>query len=131
MQCGRPALNELNHRVKNTLATVQSFASQTLRNAKSTADAREVLDARLVALAKTHDVLTREHWEGAGLNQVMADAITPYSGERQAMRFHVGGPDLRLQTKSALALSMALHKSIRRVCANILNFGEKVPSQKP
>jgi PAS domain S-box-containing protein len=112
-------INELNHRVKNTLATVQSFASQALRNAKSTADAREVLDARLVALAKTHDVLTREHWTGAGLNEVMADAVTAYSGEGQAMRFHIGGPDLRLQTKSALALSMALHE----LATNAVKYG--------
>lgn len=68
-------IGELNHRVKNTLATVQSLASQTLRNAKSTADAREVLDARLLAIAKAHGVLTRELWTGAGLNEVMTEAI--------------------------------------------------------
>ncbi|MGH6841588.1 MAG: sensor histidine kinase, partial [Methylocella sp.] len=112
-------INELNHRVKNTLATVQSLASQTLRNAKSTADAREVLDARLLALAKAHDVLTREHWTGAGLNEVITEAIDAYSGERQAIGVHAGGPDLRLRTISALALSMALHE----LATNAVKYG--------
>ncbi|MGQ0443730.1 MAG: sensor histidine kinase [Beijerinckiaceae bacterium] len=112
-------INELNHRVKNTLATVQSLASQTLRNAKSTADAREVLDARLLALAKAHDVLTREHWTGAGLNEVITEAIDAHSGERQAIGVHAGGPDLRLRTKSALALSMALHE----LATNAVKYG--------
>jgi PAS domain S-box-containing protein len=103
-------LNELNHRVKNTLVTVQSFASQTLRNAKSTAEARAMFEPRLIALAKAHDVLTREHWEGANLHEVVSDSIAPYSGDRRAPRFQVDGPDFRLQTKTSLALSMALHE---------------------
>lgn len=96
--------------MKNTLATVQSFASQTLRNAKSTAEARSIFDSRLMALAKAHDVLTREHWVGADLNEVVSDAIAAYSEDGQASRFQVSGPELRLQPKSALALSMALHE---------------------
>jgi two-component sensor histidine kinase len=103
-------IHELNHRVKNTLATVQSFTSQTLRNAKGTAEAREILDSRLVALAKAHDVLTRERWEGAHLSEIVANAIAPYSGDGRTNRFHVEGVDLRLQTRSALAFSMALHE---------------------
>ena len=58
-------IDEINHRVKNTLATVQSFASQSLRNARSLAEGRAAFEARLIALSKSHDVLTREQWEGA------------------------------------------------------------------
>jgi PAS domain S-box-containing protein len=54
-------INELNHRVKNTLATVQSIASQTLRNADTTEAARSAMEARLLALSRAHDVLTREN----------------------------------------------------------------------
>jgi len=56
---------ELNHRVKNTLATVQAMVAQTLRNSPLGKEIHRSLDGRLVALAKAHDVLTREHWEGA------------------------------------------------------------------
>ena len=63
-------INELNHRVKNTLATVQSLAMQTMRNTERSADARELFESRLTALARAHDVLTVESWEGAELRQV-------------------------------------------------------------
>jgi PAS domain S-box-containing protein len=66
-------INELNHRVKNTLARVQSLAMQTLRNATTPAAGRDSFEARLVALSKAHEVLTQEQWEGASLNQVVAD----------------------------------------------------------
>src|ERR1700746_2669345 len=58
--------DELNHRVKNTLATVQSIAAQSLRGATGERS-RETFDARLVALSRTHDLLSRDNWEGASL----------------------------------------------------------------
>src|SRR5262249_36053551 len=61
-------VNELDHRVKNTLAVVQSIVHQTLRADTSDAAARHAITARLVALAQTHDVLTRESWQGAELH---------------------------------------------------------------
>ena len=103
-------INELNHRVKNTLATVQSLAMQSLRDAATPAEGREALEARLVALAKAHDVLTQEQWEGASLNNVVADAIAAYSCNGQEYRFQVAGPIVRLQPRAVLALSMALHE---------------------
>ena len=63
--------NELNHRVKNTLATVQAIASQTLQDGTSMRDARSALTARLVALSKAHDVLTEEGWAGADLVDIV------------------------------------------------------------
>ncbi|MFT4255248.1 MAG: PAS domain S-box protein [Caulobacter sp.] len=103
----RLLVNELNHRVKNTLATVQSVAGQTLRNAADLGDARESLTTRLLALARTHDILTRESWEGADLRDILAGLIESYG---DATRFTLSGPSVRLSPKTALSLSLALHE---------------------
>ncbi|HEX8166245.1 MAG TPA: PAS domain-containing protein [Beijerinckiaceae bacterium] len=104
----RLLINELNHRVKNTLATVQALAAQTFRDAVPEAVARRTFEARLFALSKVHDTLTRENWEGADLGRIVADALAPYHGH--AGRFLVAGPDLRLRPAMALPLAMALHE---------------------
>ncbi|MGF9761498.1 HWE histidine kinase domain-containing protein [Microvirga sp. 0TCS3.31] len=102
-------INELNHRVKNTLATVQSIASQTLRNAPTVQDAKEAFEGRLMALARAHDVLTTENWEGAELRDIVAQALAPYRsfGEN---RLTMRGAEVRLSPRIALALSMALQE---------------------
>ena len=64
-------VNELNHRVKNTLAVVQSIASQTLRSATSLPEGERSLASRLVSLAKAHDILTEENWSGADLQDLV------------------------------------------------------------
>lgn len=106
-------IHELNHRVKNTLATVQSIAGQSLRGLEGAeaAAARAAFEARLLALARVHDVLTRESWEGAELSAVVADAIRPLeSGDGRPSRFAVDGPALRLPPRLALSIAMALHE---------------------
>ncbi len=106
-------VHELNHRVKNTLATVQSIAMQSLRGLEGEeADAaRAAFEARLLALARAHDVLTRESWEGAELRTIVADAILPLeAGDGQSARFSVSGPPLRLVPRLALSIAMALHE---------------------
>ncbi len=106
-------IHELNHRVKNTLATVQSIAGQSLRRLEGEeADAaRAAFEARLLALARVHDVLTRESWEGAELGTVVADAIRPLeAGDGQRSRFGISGPALRLPPRLALSIAMALHE---------------------
>jgi two-component sensor histidine kinase len=100
-------LDELNHRVKNTLATVQAVAMQTLRG-EDTAH-RDTFIARLFALSGQHDLLTQDNWEGAGLRDVVWRALKPYE-ETQGSRSKVEGPDIRLQPKRALALGMAFHE---------------------
>jgi two-component sensor histidine kinase len=70
-------INELNHRVKNTLATVQSIASQALRNVPTTQEAKRALEERLIALSRAHDVLTRKNWEGANIREIVAQAVEP------------------------------------------------------
>ena len=102
-------IHELNHRVKNTLATVQSIAAQTLRNAGTAQEAKEALEGRLMALARAHDVLTTESWEGAELKDIAAQALEPYRSLGED-RLTMKGPELRLSPRIALALSMALQE---------------------
>ncbi len=102
-------INELNHRVKNTLATVQSIASQTLRNSGASQEAREALESRLLALSRAHNVLTRENWEGALLHDLVADVFEPYRSDREG-RIRCHGGKVHLVPRMALALSLALHE---------------------
>ena len=102
-------INELNHRVKNTLATVQSIASQTLRHTDNPGEAIDKFSARLVSLGRTHNVLSDEKWESAQVRELVDGALAPYAG-RDGTRIHAAGPDLRLAPRSALTVAMALHE---------------------
>jgi PAS domain S-box-containing protein len=102
-------INELNHRVKNTLATVQSIAAQTMRLAATTEEAQTSFESRLIALSRAHDVLTRETWDGASLYEIVAQAVEPYSN-RGEDRLHISGPYVRLLPRTALAFAMALQE---------------------
>lgn len=114
----RLLIDELNHRVKNTLATVQSIATQTLRNASTTEAGRDALETRLLALSRAHDVLTRENWEGANLSDVVAQAIAPYDPQSGG-RFQVEGPEVRLSPRMSLALAMAFQE----LATNAVKYG--------
>lgn len=105
----RLLINELNHRVKNTLATVQSLARQTLKDGLSARDARKLLEARLMTLSAAHNVLTRETWAGAELTEIAAEAVRPFD-DLQAPRIRLAGPPVRVSPNVALALSLALHE---------------------
>lgn len=102
-------INELNHRVKNTLATVQALAARTLRSAATPEQARTALTGRLLALSKAHDILTAESWEGAEMETVARSALAPFM-EQAGDRFTVSGPFVRISPKKAVALSMALNE---------------------
>ena len=102
-------LQELNHRVKNTLATVQSIANQTLRSTKSPEAFRDAFLARLKALSATHDLLTQGHWEGAALQDVLASELSPYQ-DRSGPRYTLEGPSLRLSPNAAITLALAFHE---------------------
>lgn len=102
----RLLLNELNHRVKNTLATIQAISWQTLRSARDLPSAREALDRRIHSMAQAHDLLTSRAWTGANLTDVVKralDAFTPAQVE-------IAGISLDVSSKHALALSLALHE---------------------
>lgn len=114
----RLLINELNHRVKNTLTTVQSITTQSLRNAETAAAARDAVEGRLFALSRAHDVLTRENWDGAYLREVVHKALEPFQAA-QANRFDVSGEDIRLPPRIALALAMA----IQELGTNAVKYG--------
>ncbi|WP_341777553.1 sensor histidine kinase [Luteimonas aestuarii] len=114
----RLLVNELNHRVKNTLAIVQSMVSQTLRNCGGNARASEMIESRLQALAATHDVLTRKKWQGATVDEIVRTAIA-HCLDVAANRFEVQGSDGCLEPRRAVALSMALHE----LCTNAMKYG--------
>lgn len=101
-------INELNHRVKNTLASVQGIAFQTLRGDVSLAEARARFEARLMALSGAHNLLTEENWGGASLERLVKDSIGHLAGE--SARFDIEGDPLKLAPRAALALAMALHE---------------------
>ncbi|MGO4389504.1 sensor histidine kinase [Microvirga sp. 2YAF29] len=114
----RLLINELNHRVKNTLTTVQSITTQSLRNAETAAGARDAVEGRLFALSRAHDVLTRENWDGAYLREVVHRALEPFQAAR-GDRFDVSGADIRLPPRIALALAMA----IQELGTNAVKYG--------
>jgi PAS domain S-box-containing protein len=101
-------LDELNHRVKNTLATVQSLATQTLRGAGSPEQFRHAFEARLVALSKTHDLLTSHSWQGAELEEIIARQLEPYAADPK--RIVLQGEAVALTPRAALTLSMIFHE---------------------
>ena len=102
-------IDELNHRVKNTLARVQSLAAQTARGAASPEDFRERFEGRLIALSKAHDQLTMHHWENGDLRALIAESVAPYAGadgERVVLR----GDEVVLGPRAVLTLAMAFHE---------------------
>jgi len=101
-------INELNHRVKNTLATVQSIAAQTLKGTTVPVTVKSALESRLLSMAGAHDVLTQQNWEGADLRNIVERALSPFTAPRR--EFDVDGPVIRLLPKSALAIAMAVHE---------------------
>ena len=101
-------INELNHRVKNTLATVQSIAAQTLKGTTVPVTVKSALESRLLSMAGAHDVLTQQNWEGADLRNIVEKALAPFTAPRR--EFDVDGPVIRLLPKSALAVAMAVHE---------------------
>jgi PAS domain S-box-containing protein len=100
-------VNEMAHRMKNVLATVQAIASQTLRHAGVPAAALDTLVRRLIALAGSHDLLTHGGWEGACLADIAQRALSAYGGEG---RVKVAGPPVRLAADAVEVVSLALHE---------------------
>ncbi|MHC2088962.1 HWE histidine kinase domain-containing protein [Methylobacterium sp. CM6244] len=98
-------LHELNHRVRNTLTTVQSLARQSRR----TDETGERLEGRIISLSKTHDLLSRDDWTGASLRTVLENELAPFLHGSEN-RFRIDGPDLDLPPRYVLALGMTLHE---------------------
>ena len=102
-------MQELAHRMKNTMAMVQAVAAQTMRNAPSLEAAGEALAARLLALAQAHDVLLQGSFARASLTALVAGAVALH-GDGVADRFRVAGPELTLGPRHGLTLGLMLHE---------------------
>jgi PAS domain S-box-containing protein len=113
----RLMINELNHRVKNTLATVQSMAAQTLRAERDPAAAYAKFEARLLGLSEVHEVLTRERWHGADLGEVAQRALAPFGPASGAVR--ISGPDVWLAPSAALTMALVFHE----LATNAVKYG--------
>ena len=110
-------IDELNHRVKNTLATVQSLAAQTARGAATVPEFRAAFDGRLLALARSHDLLTDRAWRDADLGDVVRRTLAAHDPDGQ--RIDVDGPPVRLAPEAAVTVALAVHE----LCTNAVKHG--------
>ena len=102
----RLLINELNHRVKNTLATVQSIAHQTARRTPDVATFTALFEARLVALSNTQNLLTAANWEHVDLRAMLAQELAPYAEEQVRLT----GPAVDLNAQQTLGMGMVFHE---------------------
>ncbi|MEG3126177.1 PAS domain-containing protein [Sphingomonas sp. GB1N7] len=101
--------NELSHRVKNMLTTLQALISQTLRSASTLDDAENIISGRIQAMASANDLLVNERWESAPLRELVARTLAPFEpGQSDRLAFE--GPDVQVSPRIAGALSLALHE---------------------
>jgi two-component sensor histidine kinase/FixJ family two-component response regulator len=111
-------LDELHHRIKNTLATVSAIASQSLRTATSIEHGQHAIENRLIALGRAHDLLMQVSWANASLVNTVRGATEPYDGQG-AGRFSIDGPDIGITSGAVIALAMTFNE----LCTNTTKFG--------
>ena len=111
-------LEELHHRIKNTLATVSAIASQSLRTATSIEHGQQAIEGRLIALGRAHDLLMQVSWANASLVNTVRGATEPYDGQG-AGRFSIDGPDIGITSGAVIALAMTFNE----LCTNTTKFG--------
>jgi two-component sensor histidine kinase len=111
-------LEELHHRIKNTLATVSAITSQSLRTADSIEHAQQAIEGRLLALGRAHDLLLQAQWSNASLAHVIQGATEPYDSQGEG-KFSIQGPDFRITSGAVIALAMTFNE----LCTNATKFG--------
>jgi two-component sensor histidine kinase len=111
-------LEELHHRIKNTLATVSAIASQSLRNAPSTEHAQHAIEGRLLALGRAHDLLLQARWTSADLGKIVRGATEAFDNP-DLPRFSVEGPGIQITSGAVIAIAMTLNE----LCTNTTKFG--------
>ena len=111
-------LEELHHRIKNTLATVSAIASQSLRNVPGAEHAQHAIEGRLVALGRAHDLLLQARWTSADLEKVVRGATEAFDNPDMP-KFTIEGPDVRMASGAVIAIAMTLNE----LCTNTTKFG--------
>src|SRR6266436_4798698 len=111
-------LEELHHRIKNTLATVGAIASQSLRNVSGAEHAQHAIEGRLLALGRAHDLLLQARWTSADLGKIVRGATEAFDNP-DAPKFTIEGPDVRMTSGTVIAISMTLNE----LCTNTTKFG--------
>ena len=111
-------LEELHHRIKNTLATVSAIVSQSLRNPQGVAHAQQAIEGRLLALGRAHDLLLRASWASADLRAVVRSAIEAFDDPDQS-KFSISGPDIRINSGAVIVVAMTLNE----LCTNTTKYG--------
>jgi two-component sensor histidine kinase len=111
-------LEELHHRIKNTLATVSAIASQSLRTATSIEHGQRAIEGRLIALGRAHDLLMQASWANASLLETVRGATEPYDN-KGAGRFSITGSDIAITSGAVIALAMTFNE----LCTNTTKFG--------
>ena len=102
-------VDELNHRVKNTLQTVQSIAAQTFRHAHDVPDALHKFEGRVIAMGRANGLLSEERWRNADMADLVKSALDPFIAKDKE-RVHISGPSLHVAAPSAVMISMMLHE---------------------
>lgn len=111
-------LEELHHRIKNTLATVSAIASQSLRNVSGAEHAQLAIEGRLLALGRAHDLLLQARWTSADLEKIVRGATEAFDNP-DLPKFTIAGPDVRLTSGAVIAIAMTLNE----LCTNTTKFG--------
>jgi two-component sensor histidine kinase len=111
-------LEELHHRIKNTLATVSAIAAQSLRTAVSIEHGQQAIESRLQALGRAHDLLMQVRWSSASLMHIVQGATEPYDSKGTG-KFSIQGPELKITSAAVIALAMTLNE----LCTNTTKFG--------
>jgi two-component sensor histidine kinase len=111
-------LEELHHRVKNTLATVSAIVSQSLRNVEGVDHAQQAIEGRLLALGRAHDLLLQTKWSSADLGTVVRSAIEAFDDGHES-KFSISGPDIRINSGAVVAVAMTLNE----LCTNAIKYG--------
>jgi two-component sensor histidine kinase/ActR/RegA family two-component response regulator len=111
-------LDELHHRIKNTLATVGAIATQSLRTATSIKHGQHAIEGRLAALGRAHDLLMQVSWANTSLMATIRGAIEPYDSQG-AGRISIDGPDVSITSGAVIALAMTMNE----LCTNTTKFG--------
>ena len=111
-------LEELHHRIKNTLATVGAIVSQSLRGLPGAEHAQNAIEGRLLALGRAHDLLLQARWSSANVATIVRSATEAFDNPAEP-KFSISGPDIQMTSGAVIAIAMTLNE----LCTNATKFG--------